>query len=100
MTVATVAFVQIARIEALPPPLAMRGPWGWLRVHLFSSSFNIGLSVVMLALIAWIAVGTVDFLILDAVWGGGDRTACMASERQPHVGACWPFVWERLNYFT
>ena len=32
MTVATVAFVQTVRIEALPPPLAMRGPLGWLGI--------------------------------------------------------------------
>ena len=97
---ADLAFVQGARLEALPPPLAMRGAWGWLRANLFSSGFNVGLTVVMLALIAWIATSTIDFLFIDAVWGGTERTACMASERQPHVGACWPFVWERLNYFT
>ncbi|MBI3705317.1 MAG: amino acid ABC transporter permease [Rhizobiales bacterium] len=94
------AFVQTVRIEVLPPPLAMRGPWGWLRANLFSSAFNVGLSIVMLALIAWIVKGAVDFLVLDAVWSGHDRTACLASEQRPHVGACWPFVWERLNYFT
>jgi general L-amino acid transport system permease protein len=97
---AELAYVQRARIEPLPPPLAMRGPWGWLRVHLFSSPFNIVLTIVMLALVVWMAAGVIDFLIIDAVWSGSDRTACLASEQRPHVGACWPFVWERLNYFT
>ena len=78
----------------------MRGAWGWLRANLLSSGFNVGLTVAMLALIAWIATSTIDFLFVDAVWSGGDRTACMASAQRPHVGACWPFVWERLNYFT
>ena len=94
------AFVQRARLEALPPPLAMRGPLGWLRANLFSSKFNVGLTLVMLALIVWIGKSTIDFLFIDAVWSGTDRTACLASEQRPHVGACWPFVWERLNYFT
>jgi general L-amino acid transport system permease protein len=97
---ADLAFVQRAPVGALPPPLAMRGPWGWLRANLFSSGFNVCLTVVMLALIAWLATGAIDFLLIDAVWAGHDRTACMASEQHRPIGACWPFVWERLNYFT
>jgi len=97
---ADLAFVRRNYIASLPPPLAMRGPWGWLRVHLLSSGFNVCLTVVMLALIVWLATGAIDFLFIDAVWSGHDRTACMASEQHRPIGACWPFAWERLNYFT
>src|SRR6185312_11646165 len=53
----------------------------------------------VLALVVWIVYGIVDFLIVDAVWTGADRTACLASTVHREVGACWPFVWDRLSYF-
>jgi general L-amino acid transport system permease protein len=34
------------------------------------------------------------------VWTGADREACLVTAQRPEVGACWPFVWERLPYFT
>jgi general L-amino acid transport system permease protein len=99
LAIAEVAFVQREPVAVLPPPLAMRGAWGWLRANLLSSPFNIALTAVTLALIVWVASALIDFLILDAVWSGSDRTACMDSEQHRKVGACWPFVCERLNYF-
>jgi general L-amino acid transport system permease protein len=97
--IAQVVFVQRSRVAALPPPPEMRGLRGWLRANLFSSPFNIALTGITLALLYWIVSSALDFLILDAVWSGSDRTACMASEQQREIGACWPFVAERLNYF-
>ena len=92
-------FVQRARVEALPPPLAMRGPWGWVRANLLSTPFNIALTVVASVLIYWILSTAIYFFFIDAVWSGSDRLACLASEQHREVGACWPFVAERLNYF-
>jgi general L-amino acid transport system permease protein len=40
------------------------------------------------------------FLVIDAVWSGTDRQACLESAAHPHVGACWAFVREHLAYFT
>ena len=99
LAIAEAVFVQRAQVAALPPPLAMRGVWGWLRANLFSSWFNFWLTVFMLALLGWIAYALTEFLLLDAVWTGSDRNACLASEQHRDIGACWPFVWERLNYF-
>lgn len=95
-----IAFVRGAYVEPLPPPLGTTGLVGWFRANLFSSPFNIALTVLSLAFIIWIGVGAFEFLIGHATWTGGDRDACMASEARPHVGACWPFVWERLSYFV
>ena len=100
LAIAQAAFVRRAPIAALPPPADMRGVRGWLRSNLLSSPFNIVLTAIMLALVVWVALTLLDFLIVDAVWRGSDRTACLDSEQHRHVGACWPFVWERLNYFT
>ncbi|MFZ0671903.1 MAG: amino acid ABC transporter permease, partial [Pseudolabrys sp.] len=33
------------------------------------------------------------------VWTGTDRDACLESVQHRELGACWPFVWERLPYF-
>ena len=41
----------------------------------------------------------VKFLFIDAVWTGTDRDACLESVQHRELGACWPFVWERLPYF-
>jgi general L-amino acid transport system permease protein len=97
---ARVAFVRGAYVEPLPPPPGTTGLVGWLRANLFSSPFNTVLTVVTLVLVVWLGADMVDFLIRDAVWTGTDREACLVSERHGHVGACWPFVWERLNYFV
>jgi general L-amino acid transport system permease protein len=37
--------------------------------------------------------------VIDAVWSGNDRDSCLWSVQRREVGACWPFVWERLPYF-
>jgi general L-amino acid transport system permease protein len=93
-------FVRREPIPALPPPTRMTGPIGWLRANLFSSVFNTCLTVVAVLLIAWLVPPMIRFLIIDAVWTGNDREACLVTELQPRVGACWPFVRERLAYFT
>lgn len=98
-TRADVAFVRGAYSTPLPPPPGTTGLIGWLRANLFSSPFNTALTVLTLAFVVWLGVSVVDFLIRDAVWTGSDRAACLVSEQHRHVGACWPFVWERLNYF-
>ena len=99
LAIAELAFVQRAPVAAMPPPPQMRGARGWLRANLLSSPLNVALTVTTVALIVYIAVTLTNFLLLEAVWTGSDRTACLAGEKHGEVGACWPFVWERLNYF-
>jgi len=96
---AEIAFVRGAYIAPLPPPPGTTGLVGWLRANLFSSAFNTVLTLVTLAFVVWLGTSIFDFLIRDAVWTGADRAACTVGPQHPHVGACWPFVWERLNYF-
>ncbi len=93
------AFIRGAYLAPLPPPPGTTGLRGWLRANLFASPFNAVLTVLALAFVVWLGTSVFDFLIRDAVWSGSDRTACLASEQHRQVGACWPFVWERLNYF-
>lgn len=99
LAVAEMTFVRRAQIEGRPPPVAMTGAFGWLQQNLLSTPFNIVLTILIVLLLAWMIPELLRFLIIDAVWTGVDRDACLESVQQRPIGACWPFVWERLPYF-
>jgi general L-amino acid transport system permease protein len=99
LAVAELAFVRHATIASRPPPATMTGAFGWVRANLLSSPFNIVLTILIVGLLAWAIPEIVKFLFIDAVWTGNDREACLASVQHREIGACWPFVWERLPYF-
>jgi general L-amino acid transport system permease protein len=99
LAVTEIAFVRHSTIPPQPPPMTMTGVVGWLRENLFSSPFNIALTILLALLFAWVIPDLIRFLLVDAVWTGSDRNACLESVQHREVGACWPFVWERLPYF-
>jgi general L-amino acid transport system permease protein len=99
LAAAELAFVRRATIAPRPPPAAMTGAIGWLRANLLSTPFNIALTVLIALLLAWVVPEIVRFLVIDAVWSGSDRDACLWTVQHREIGACWPFVWERLPYF-
>lgn len=92
-------FVRGEFLPALPAPKRMTGTFGWMRENLFSSLFNIVLTILIVLLLAWVVPAIVKFLFIDAVWTGVDREACHEAVQGRPIGACWPFVWERLPYF-
>ena len=100
LAVAELTFVRGAMLDTRPPPAAMRGAVGWVRENLLSSPFNIALTIVIALLLAWIIPDLIRFLLIDAVWTGADREACMETVQNRAIGACWPFVWERWPYFV
>ena len=102
MTVATdsLRFVSREKVEALPPPNLTRGPVAWVRENLFSGAFNTILTVLGLGLLYLIVPPLVRFLLIDAAWTGADRAACREDMVGHPVGACWAFVWDKLNFFT
>ena len=99
LAVTEISFVRRSTIAAQPPPAKMTGALGWVRENLFSSPFNIGLTILIVLFLAWVIPELLKFLVLDAVWSGSDRNACLESVQHREIGACWPFVWERLPYF-
>jgi general L-amino acid transport system permease protein len=99
LAVAEVRFVRMQQIEALPPPRATTGAIGWLRANLFATPTSVVLTVLTAIFLLWVVPDALNFLFFDAVWSGTDREACIYTEARPVVGACWPFVWERLPYF-
>ena len=93
-----VAFVRSVPAPAIAPPPATVGPLGWIRANLFSSVGSGMLTVLIAALCIWIILALVDFLIVDAVWTGSDREACLATAARPNVGACWAYIGDRFAY--
>jgi general L-amino acid transport system permease protein len=98
-TICETCFLQPGPIAPQPPPDSTVGAVAWLRANLFSSSLNILLTTLTGLLLLWIVPDALRFLIFDAVWSGSDRTACLYTVDHPNVGACWPFVYDRVSYF-
>ena len=94
------SYLRLAPAERLAPPAARAGMLGWLRANLFSSPFNIALTLACVLLMAWAVPSLLRFFFFDAVWSGADRQVCLASAAQPHPGACWAFVRVWLAYFV
>jgi general L-amino acid transport system permease protein len=99
LAVAEIRFVQKAQIAPQPPPARMTGAVGWVRANLLSTPFNIVLTILIVVFLAWLIPSLLRFLFIDAVWSGTDRDACREAVQHRPIGACWPFVWERLPYF-
>jgi len=98
--IANMAYLSEAPAERLPPPAARTGIFGWLRENLFSSAGNIALTHVCILFIAWVVPPVLRFFVLDAVWSGSDREACLASPQLPEPGACWAFIRVWWFYFV
>ena len=73
-----------------PPPVMTTGIQGWLRQNLFSSPLNIGLTILFLALFAYLIPPALNWLFFNADWLGETRAACDSG------GACWVFIRKRF----
>ena len=100
MTDANLAYVQTAPVRPLPPPVLESGAIGWVRANLLSSTLSVVLTILCALLVVWLVPPLIKFLLIDAVWTGSNREACLPSADRPVVGACWAFVSERLGFFS
>jgi general L-amino acid transport system permease protein len=98
-SVESTAFVRTVPAPRLPAPVLEHGAIGWIRKNLFSTPFNVMLTLLTVAALAWMVPSLVRFLFIDAVWSGADRDACIAGADGETAGACWAFVRERFSYF-
>jgi general L-amino acid transport system permease protein len=94
------AFVRQTAIPPAPAPAFAHGPLAWVRENLFSGPFNTLLTLGSLYLVYLILPGTIQFFLIDAVWTGTDRDACLADKVGRPVGACWAYVADRYRYFV
>src|SRR5215510_516806 len=92
-------FVRQDMVPERPAPVKTTGFIGFLRTRLFNTPTNILITVVG-ALLLWFTIGpAIKFLLIDAVWTGKDRDACLADKVGHAVGACWPFVSAKFSQF-
>jgi general L-amino acid transport system permease protein len=100
LAVAELHFVRKEMVEQQAPPASLTGATGWLRENLLSTPFNIAMTILIGLLFLWVIPELAKFLFIDAVWTGTDRDACREVVQHREIGACWPFVWDRLSYFV
>jgi general L-amino acid transport system permease protein len=92
-------FVRQDLVGERPAPVKTTGFVGFLRTRLFNSPTNILITIVSALLLWFIVVPALKFLLVDAVWSGKDRTACLTENAGHVVGACWPFIQAKFSQF-
>lgn len=95
----TRAFVRRELVAERAAPIKTTGFVGFLRTRLFNSPTNVLLTIGGILLLWFTVVPSVKFLLIDAVWTGKDRTACLAETVGRPVGACWPFIQAKFSQF-
>ncbi|MBX5158969.1 MULTISPECIES: amino acid ABC transporter permease [unclassified Rhizobium] len=104
MSITDKPFVRTSILAAEPPPRGERGAGAWIRRNLLATPKDVVLTILALALIAWAVPHLVNWLFIQAVWSGPDRTFCATTVQggiQPDgwSGACWAFVSAKYDQF-
>ena len=105
MSVSSQSFVRTAFIDPAPAPRSESGAWAWVRKNLLATPKDIVLTVIAVTFLAWALPHIVNWLFVQAVWTGTDRTFCATAVQggtQPDgwSGACWAFVNAKLDQFV
>lgn len=96
----SVSYVSTKELPSLPPPRDTSGFIGFVKTRLFGSISNTILTLIGLVLVAFTIPAVLNYFILDAVFTGTTREACIPEVGQ-RQGACWPFVaakWNQMLY--
>jgi general L-amino acid transport system permease protein len=93
------AFISTTLIPERTAPIKTTGLVGFVRTRLLNSPTNILLTVASALLLWFTVIPAFKFLVIDAVWQGSDRNACLAENAGHVVGACWPFVQAKFAQF-
>jgi general L-amino acid transport system permease protein len=97
--IADQSFVRRELVPERAAPIKTTGFVGFLRTRLFNSPTNILLTIASALLLWFTVIPTLRFLLIDAVWTGTDRNACLAENAGHAVGACWPYVHAKFTQF-
>ena len=93
------SFVRQELVPERTAPVKTTGFVGFLRTRLLNSPTNILLTLLSLLLLWFTVIPAFKFLLVDAVWQGTDRNACLAEKVGHPVGACWPFIAAKFTQF-
>jgi general L-amino acid transport system permease protein len=94
------SFVSQEIVSERAAPIKTTGFTGFVRTRLFNSPTNTILTILGALLLWFTVIPSVKFLLIDAVWTGTSREACLASGPGHEVGACWPFVKAKFAQFV
>jgi general L-amino acid transport system permease protein len=94
------SFVRGELVPEPPAPVKTTGFVGFLRTRMFNSPTNILLTILGVLLLWFTLIPAIKFLLVDAVWKGTDREACLAQNAGHVVGACWPYVHAKFSQFV
>jgi general L-amino acid transport system permease protein len=92
-------FVRKELVPERAAPIKTTGFVGFLRTRLFNSPTNMLITIVSALLLWFTVIPAVKFLVIDAVWSGKDRNACLAENAGHAVGACWPYIQAKFTQF-
>ena len=92
-------FIRKELVPERAAPIKTTGFVGFLRTRLFNSPTNILITIVSALLLWFTIIPSVKFLLIDAVWTGKDRNACLAENAGHAVGACWPYIQAKFTQF-
>jgi general L-amino acid transport system permease protein len=93
------SFVRDAMVAERPAPVKTTGFVGFIRTRLLNSPTNILLTILSLLLVWYTVIPAFKFLLVDAVWHGTDRIACLDEKAGHAVGACWPYIAAKFDQF-
>ncbi|NHT78715.1 amino acid ABC transporter permease [Rhizobiaceae bacterium CRRU44] len=99
-----IAFVRHDFIAPETPPSTDSTVVGWLRKNLFATPTDSVLSLIGIFAVLYYLPGALNWLFIQAVWTGADRTVCTTAAQggiQPDgwSGACWAYVNDRFIQF-
>jgi general L-amino acid transport system permease protein len=77
-----------------PPPSLAGGAAAWAKANLFSSAGSSLTTLLFVALALWLLPPLIGWATTKAVWSAPDGALC----RQHQDGACWAFIWAKLDY--
>jgi general L-amino acid transport system permease protein len=97
--IAAPSFIRDDLVAEREAPVKTTGIIGFLRTRLFNSPAYVLLTIVSAMLIWFTVIPALRFLLVDAVWHGSDREACLAQNAGHPVGACWPYIGAKMNQF-
>lgn len=83
----------VSPVEGRAPPARDHGVLGSLRCHLFNNVPNSVLTVIILAILLYVAWHAFLWVIFDAVWYSPDATACKLA-----TGACWAVIGDKYRF--
>lgn len=92
-------FVRQDMVPERSAPVKTTGFIGFLRTRLFNTPSNVVITILGVVMLWFIFGPAIKFMLIDAVWTGRDRDACLSEKVGRSVGACWPFVTAKFSQF-